>query len=88
MKFASVVAMATAVVVSFLSGQAEAQTPISGFFPVRGPITYTNQVTVRRPVQWLAANRPDVYNMFLLALVRKPHEFSLIRLHLLTVELP
>jgi hypothetical protein len=68
MKISSFVAFATSAAVTLLSGSVDAQNPVNGFTPVTGP-TFGNIVR-RMPVQELANTRPDVYNMFILALVR------------------
>ncbi|KAA8895432.1 common central domain of tyrosinase-domain-containing protein [Sphaerosporella brunnea] len=69
MKFSSFVAMATTSAVALFSYSVEAQQPVPNFYPVRGAITWTNSVVRRLPVQTLASDRPDIYNMFLLALI-------------------
>lgn len=75
MKFSTFVAVATSAAVTLFSAGAEAQQPVSGFYPVRGPIVYDNRVVRRLPLQYMASDRPDIYNMFVLALVRifPPH---------------
>jgi hypothetical protein len=76
MKFSSFVALATTAVVTLLSGSAEAQQPVSNFYPVQGAISVTGNVVRRMPLQTLASDRPDIFNMFILALVRKPSRGS------------
>jgi len=72
MKLSSFLAVATTALATLFSG-VDAQQPVSGFYPVRGPAIYTNGAVVRRlPLQFLASDRPDIYNMFLLALVSIP----------------
>jgi tyrosinase len=69
MKFSSFVALATTAVVTLLSGSAEAQQPVSNFYPVQGAISVTGNVVRRMPLQTLASDRPDIFNMFILALL-------------------
>lgn len=75
MKLSSLVAIATSTALTLFSA-VEAQQPISGYTPVTGPTT--GGVAQRMPLQSMA---PDVYNMFVLALVRIPIQ-SYIELHI------
>lgn len=72
MKLSSIVALATSAVVTLLSGSAEAQSALPGYTPVTGAIGVTNNVIRRLPLEYLASDRPDIFNMFLLGLVCPP----------------
>lgn len=67
MKFTSIVALATSTTVTLLSVSVEAQSPVQGFTPVTG--AHFGNVVRRMPVNEMADTRPDIYNMFILALV-------------------
>ncbi|KAF8252413.1 Di-copper centre-containing protein [Wilcoxina mikolae CBS 423.85] len=66
MKISSFVALATSAAVTLLSGGVDAQDPINGFTPITGPAF--GNIVRRMPVQELANTRPDIWNMFILAL--------------------
>ncbi|CCX04285.1 hypothetical protein FPQ18DRAFT_280049 [Pyronema domesticum] len=66
MKFTSIVALATSTTVTLLSVSVEAQSPVQGFTPVTG--AHFGNVVRRMPVNEMADTRPDIYNMFILAL--------------------
>lgn len=68
MKISSFVAIATSTALTLLSA-VEAQQPLPGYTPITGPTGTPKQ---RMPVQVLARSYPDVYNMYMLALVRRP----------------
>lgn len=69
MKISSFVAIATSTALTLLSA-VEAQQPLQGYTPITGPTA--GGVKQRLPVQVLARSYPDVYNMYMLALVRDP----------------